>query len=94
MLHGNLLPLLCLWADNCGHESWGSVLRRKLLRRLLFVLPSDHADTNRRSHSFVLYWIDRRHVSALCCIVRASAWHAVSLPDEVRNQKEAQHPGQ
>jgi hypothetical protein len=80
MLLGLLLPVLRLWADSCGNEPGGSVLRRKLWRKLLSVLPSDHADTIRRCSP----------CSNFRGIYLVSFWISYALPNEVRNQKEAQ----
>jgi hypothetical protein len=78
MLLGMLLPMLCLWSDRFCHVRWGNLLRWKLLRQLLFVLLTYHADTVRRCAPR----------SDFHCIDRASSGNAAPLPDEVRNQKE------
>jgi hypothetical protein len=48
MLFGLLLPMLCLWSDRGCYGPNGSVLRGRLLRKLLFVLPPCLSDTVHR----------------------------------------------
>ncbi len=83
MLLGMLLPMLCIWADCRHHDSGRSVLRWKLWRKLLFVLPPGHADTIRRCTPR----------SDICGIHHTTSRNADALPVEVCNQKEAQDTG-
>jgi hypothetical protein len=79
MLYGMLLPILYLWTDICRHDPSGSLLRWKLLRRLLFVCSFD-STANRHRHNYSSGDINL-----------ASFWNLCSLPDEVRNQEEVQY---
>ena len=82
MLLGLLLPMLCLWADSRRHDPCRGVLRRKLLRQLLFVLHACRDDTTHRC----------THRSKFHRIDHASCGSSDPFTDEVRNQKEAQDP--